>query len=70
MFVFNKLQIKFASLYEEVKGFSQNICFLFFIANLIIFLCKIGGMAIATASICLSNINSILIGLLEQILKI
>jgi len=52
------LQIKFASLYEQVKGFSQNICLLFFIANLIILLWSNGGAATATAFIVLSNINS------------
>ena len=53
----NKLQIKSASLYEQVKGFSQNICLLCFIANLRIFLWREGGVAIIIAFIFLSKIN-------------
>ena len=57
-----KLQIKLASLSEQVKGFSQKVCLLFFIANLIIFLCVAGGDEIATASMFLSNINFFQLG--------
>ena len=51
------MQIKFASLSVQVKGFSQNTCLLFCIANFVILLCKVGGVAIITALIFLSNIN-------------